>query len=115
MHHTREHSFRIWLHIIIAFVTISTADLNWKSDEGRRFDWASDCDFPGTNIIDINSNTNNECGVKCYENPECTHFFWTGGNTCHLRHFKEEQTASDLNKVECGWMSSRGSQPKITG
>lgn len=120
MYFSREYVFQIWLKTIIAFVTISTADcdLNWKRDKESRFDWASDCDFPaGSNIIETikPSSANNECGVECYDNPECTHFFWTGGNTCYLIHFEHEQTARDLNKVECGWISSRGSQPKTSG
>jgi len=104
--------YRLWLITVVVFVSVSVASLDWQSDTGQRFQWAYNCEFNGSDITTMQSDKDDECGLKCHENSECTHFTWQT-NTCYLKHFANQPTAIDFNKFDCGWISSRGTEPQV--
>ena len=107
-----EYIPQLRLIMLAATVSVSIANLDWKSDTRRRFQWAYNCEFNGSDITTISSDKDDKCGSKCHDNSECTHFAWHA-NTCYLKHFENQPTAIDFNKLDCGWISSRGSEPQI--
>ena len=106
--------FLIWLLMMVTFPSVSIADLDWQYDKEGHFKWAYNCEFNGSDIKTISSINNQfECGNKCYDSPVCTHFTWNYDNTCHLKHFENLPNATDFNSFDCGWISSRGSEPQV--
>ncbi len=113
--------FQSLLLTILAFssVLIANAENNMPGDLGR-FGWSEwgNCDFTGSDIAELsNLNSKDQCGNECYKDTECTHFTWTAknGHVCFLKHFENPPLlpTNDFNNIQCGWISSRGSQPEI--
>ena len=107
-----EYIYRLGLITVMVFVSVSVAHLDWQCDTGQRFQWAYNCEFNGSDTTTIHVDKDDECGLKCNDNFECTHFTWHK-NTCYLKHFENQPTAIDFNKFNCGWISSRGSEPQV--
>ncbi|CAF3435748.1 unnamed protein product [Rotaria socialis] len=70
--------------------------------------WAKSCDFPGNDMSNVQI-SGEDCGGKCAQTPNCTHFTWTRylGGTCWLKSGevskKDAIETSDPSMV-CGLM-----------
>jgi len=67
--------------ILKAYINLN-GRLTEKISSGKTgiFVWHFNCDFVAGDVRDIEviDSSNDECGIKCHEMSECTHFTWNG-------------------------------------
>ena len=72
--------------------------------------WSFNCDFPNNeDQVESVKSIEVECGQKCMDTQDCTHFTWTSerGGTCWLRKgevTRDNALLSDTDDVVCGIM-----------
>lgn len=69
----------IALQFILNIMNINS--VTWQNE-----DWAFSCDFKNNDLTNVQI-SGEQCGAKCYETSECTHFNWNthNGGTCLMK------------------------------
>jgi hypothetical protein len=93
---------------LISFWTIcsllsgfAAGGINWNGNN-----WAMSCDFRNNDLSNVRSAAE-DCGGKCDEISECTHFSWTNwkGGTCWMKQgpiSKNDAFSSNDRGMVCG-------------
>lgn len=76
--------------------------LDWKEGKNRGFLWQVNCDFVAGNVQEIAAvdSAKDDCGMKCQEQSECSHFTWNG--KCILKKAPASEDFSYLHNAICG-------------
>ncbi|CAF3894741.1 unnamed protein product [Rotaria sordida] len=79
----------------------SARAIQWTKDN-----WAFGCDFVGNDLSNVQIR-GEDCGLKCVQTQDCTHFTWTqwNGGTCWLKKgpiSKNQAVKTDDNTMVCG-------------
>ena len=76
--------------------------IDWKEGKNGSFLWQENCDFASGNVRDIRTvdSAKEDCGIKCQEHGECTHFTWNG--RCILKKAPVLEKFRHYNKGICG-------------
>ena len=55
-------------------------NIDWKEGKNGGFLWQDNCNFVAGNVRDIVvvDSAKDDCGIKCQERSECSHFTWNG-------------------------------------
>jgi hypothetical protein len=81
----------------------------------ENFCWKNNCAFSGYEKALFSTHSINECGNKCAQNPECTHFtYHSDTSDCHLINAKYDRASSQHTIASCGHIYDR-TQVKYMG
>ena len=94
------------LLIILIYISIVKAQINWQSGQPTGTVWASACDFTNSDMGNKQVSGNN-CAQTCVNTQGCTHFSWTSynGGTCWMKSgsvSKSNAIYNGNNDMICG-------------
>ncbi|CAF1292597.1 unnamed protein product [Rotaria sordida] len=99
-------SWILMLFVIINSMSSARA-IQWTEDN-----WAFGCDFVGNDLSNVQIR-GEDCGLKCVQTQDCTHFTWTQWNdgTCWLKKgsvSKNNAVSTDDKNMVCGIIDNQG-------
>ena len=101
------------LFALLLAMVVLVSSRDWQIGDTGLVRWDYNCDFSGYDIGPRTS-TSEKCGGECIANPQCTHFTWTGPNTCHLKKAHPGTEITNPGAV-CGFVVGRTNQPSQPG
>ena len=98
------------LLIILIYISIVKAQINWQSGQPAGTVWSSACDFTGSDLSNQQV-ASSSCAQTCVNTQRCTHFSWTSynGGTCWMKSgsvSKSNAIYNGNNAMICGIIPS---------